>query len=272
MKTHITGRFTWIALVVGTFLCGQAIAETVTNKDVLNLLEAGMSEDVVIQAITSGTPKFDTSSAALIKLKQKGASPAVLKAMMSSMDKPAVAATSSPTGKKASSHGLNPEEVILVLDGKENQMQYIIPGMRSAARALGLGGFATYAVLQGEKAQRRIPKTSTEFIVSVPKNAQAGNYLTLANLAVRPNGTREVTTGGGYMSYSTGIHRDRVVPVATEQLTDQSRAKDGFILYRVKPEAALSSGEYALVLYTGEVRTAGFFTQASNSFFDFGVD
>jgi hypothetical protein len=89
---------------------------------------------------------------------------------------------------------------------------------------------------------------------------------------VRKNETREVLIGGGYMSYTTGIHRDRIVKVTTEVAADQSRAKEGFVLHRVKPEKPMVAGEYALVLYTGEIRTAGFFAHAGNSYYDFGVD
>lgn len=273
MKT--TRKSLRIAIILTTLLGSQVFAAPVTNKDIINLLEAGMGDDVVIQAIASGESKFDTSSGALIKLKQKGASPAVLKAMLTPKAKSGSSASGGQTTtgeKKAMVAGLNPEEVLLVADGQESTMQYIIPGNRMGARAFGFGGMASYAVLQGVSAQRRLPTSSPEFIISVPKNAQATNYLTLANFAVRNNNTREVLTGGGYMSYSSGIHRDRVISVATEQLADQSRARDGFILYRIKPEQALAAGEYALVLYTGEVRTAGFFSQVANSYFDFGVD
>ena len=258
------------SVVLAIFLGGHAIAAVVTNKDIVNLLEAGMTEDVVLQAIASGEPKFDTSSGALIKLKQKGATPAILKAMMPSKEKPGSIVNPAPT--KAIASGLNPEEIVLALDGKETQMQYIIPAIRTAARALGLGGIASYAVLRGERAQLRLSPSMPEFIVSVPKNAQANNYFTLANFAVRKNQTREVLIGGGYMSYTTGIHRDRVVPITSEVAEDQSRAKEGFVLHRVKPEKNMVSGEYAIVLYTGEIRTLGFFAQASNSYFDFGVD
>ena len=55
-------------------------------------------------------------------------------------------------------------------------------------------------------------------------------------------------------------------------MPDQSRARDGFMLYKVKPENSLPRGEYALVLYTQEVRTIGIFAQAANSYFDFGID
>ena len=264
------------APLLAALVCGTALAGVVTNKDVIKLLEAGMPDEVILNSIAGGEPKFDTSADALIKLKAKGASPAVLNAIL----KPKAAAKTTEKAEKRSAHSstsaatgtLNPEEVSLVLDGQSSSMQYIIPGMRTAARALGFGGVASYAVLQGEKAQRRLTAKSPEFIVSVPKNAQAPNYLTLASFVVRDNGTREVITGGGFMSYSTGIHRDRVVKTLTEVAPDQSRAKDGFILYTVKTEQPLASGEYALVLYTGEIRTAGFFLQAGNSYFDFGVD
>ena len=258
------------SVLLTILLSGHAFAGTITNKDIVNLLEAGMGEDVVLRAIANGEPKFDTSSGALIKLKQKGATPAILKAMMPAKVQSASINSSAPN--KAAGSGLNPEEVMLAVDGKETQMQYIIPAIRTAARALGFGGVASYAVLRGDKAQLRLSPSMPEFIVSVPKNAQANNYFTVANFAVRKNQTREVLIGGGYMSYTTGIHRDRVVPIVSEVLEDQSRAKDGFVLHRVRIEKNLASGEYAIVLYTGEIRTLGFFAQASNSYFDFGVD
>lgn len=272
MKMH---RFA-LACLLGLSLA-NAQANILTNADIANLLDAGMGEDVILQSIATSTGKFDTSPNALIKLKKKGASSAVLQALMS--PKPAqasnagepVAGQGKPV-KAAAAVGLNPEEVQVLQGGQESPMQYIIPEMRTAARALGFGGMASYASLRGSKATRRLPAEGIEFVISVPKNAQAASYLTLANFAVRNNGTREVSTGGGYMSYSSGIAKDRVIPVKSEALVDQSRARDGFILYRVTPERSLPAGEYAVVLYTQEIRTAGFFAQTGNSFFDFGVD
>jgi hypothetical protein len=257
------------------------------NAEVLKLIEAGMPDEVILEAIaTAKSHRFDTSAGGLVALKNKGASPAVLKAVLNPKSvtptapgaaAPGTRVAAVPQGAKpapvaAPPTGLNPEEVAVVLNGQEQVMQYIIPQVRTAARALGFGGVATYATLQGTKATRRLPGAGIEFIVSVPKNAQPQGYLTVANFAVRNNGTREVQMGGGYMSYSTGINKDRVVPVAQEPLADQSRAREGFVLYRIKPERDLAPGEYALVLYTAEVRTAGFFAQAANSYFDFGVD
>lgn len=267
---------TWLAAgMLGASMA--ASAATMTNADVVKLLEAQMPESVILQSIASSTTKFDTSANALIALKNKGASPAVLNAVISPKSLQAAPAGAAPAARPAPAAApmavsINPEEAIVLQGGQETTMQYIVAQMRTAARALGFGGVATYASLTGTKAARRLPSEGFEFIVSVPKNAQVAGYVTIANFAVRNNGTREVSTGGGYMSYSTGIAKDRVVAITSEQLADQSRAKDGFVLYKVKPEKALPAGEYALVFYTAEVRVAGFFAQAANSFYDFGVD
>ncbi|MES2018976.1 MAG: hypothetical protein V4484_20990 [Pseudomonadota bacterium] len=259
-----------MSLCAGLLAAQAALAAPIRNADVIKLIAAGMPDEVVLQAIANGEPKFDTSADALIALKAKGASPAVLKAMLS----PAAGAKKSAghSAAPAAASGYNPEEVTLLVNGAPSIMQYTIPQMRTAARALGFGGVASYASLNGPAAQRRLDTGSPSFIVSIPQNAQVDSYLTIANFAVRGDKSREVMTGGGYMSYSTGIHKSRVVKIVSEKMPDQSAARDGFILYKVTPEAPMKAGEYALVLYTGEMRTAGFFAQASNSFFDFGVN
>lgn len=263
-------------LALGLLCASAAWAAPVTNADIAQLLDAQMPESVILQAIATGTPKFDTSAKALIALKNKGASPAVLNAVLNPKSLTAAPAAAAPAARATpaapASLAINPEEAIVVQGGQETPMQYIIAQTRTAARALGFGGMATYATLTGTKAARRLPGEGFEFIVSVPKNAQVAGYVTIANFAVRNNGTREVSTGGGYMSYSSGINKDRVVAITSEQLPDQSRAKEGFVLYKVKPEKPLGTGEYALIFYTAEVRVSGFFAQAANSFYDFGVD
>jgi hypothetical protein len=266
---HVAAAF----LVIATMQ--NALAGVTTNQDIIKLLEAKMPEDVILQAIVSGQNKFDTSPAALIKLREKGASPQILKAILNPAEfanKPSTANNKAVANKPAANDSSNPEEVAMLINGSESNMQYIIPQMRTASRAFGFGGVATYASLNNSAAQKRISSTLPEFIVSVPKNAQAPNYLTLASFVVRDNGNREVLVGGGFLSYSSGIHKDRVIPVRTEALANQAKAREGFILYKVTPEKELAKGEYALVLYTGELRVAGFFAQAANSYFDFGVD
>ncbi|HEX8955790.1 MAG TPA: hypothetical protein VF798_05930 [Burkholderiaceae bacterium] len=255
-----------------------AQAAPMTNADVIKLIDAGMPDSVIVQSIGTSATKFDVSSDALIKLKSKGASAAVLQAMINAKGGHAAGTAAPDTAGMSATHTaahsgtLNPEEATVVTGGVESTMQYIVPQLRTAARAFGLGGVASYATLQGATAARKLPGDGVEFIISIPKNAQPVSYVTLANFAVRDNGTREVMVGGGYMSYSSGINKDRVIPIKSEPLPDQSRARDGFVLYKVTPEHTLAHGEYALVLYTREVHVAGYFSAAANSYFDFSVD
>lgn len=253
-----------IAIVLFVFAT-SAFAETLTNAGLVKMLDAKLPEAVILDAISTQPTEFDTSADALIKLQSKGASAAVLQAVLNPKN--------TNSGKHAdSTEGLNPEEVLIAQGDSENSMMYTVPSIKTKARALGFGGVASYAVLRGSNATTRLPASGIEFIVSVPENAQPESYVTLASLAIRDNGTREVLVGSGYMGYTSGIHEDRVIAVKIESLEDQSRAREDFLLYRVTPQSTLGSGEYALVLYTSEVQTVGYFVQAANSFFDFGVD
>ncbi len=74
------------------------------------------------------------------------------------------------------------------------------------------------------------------------------------------------------MSYSTGIHPDRLVAIDIAALEDQSAAREGFMLYTVTPKAELPPGEYALVSNNKDFQVAGFFAHGGISCFDFGID
>jgi hypothetical protein len=263
-----------VAACLLSLVASVAAAAPMTNADVNKLLDAGMPESVILEAIANGTPKFDTSADALVAMKNHGASAAVLQAMVNPKLAQAAGAGANAKGGAAAGAVLNPEEVEVVNGGQHTAMQYIVAQNRTAARALGFAGVASYATLQGDHAARRLPAKGVDFIISVPKNAQPVSYVAIASFVVRRNGTREVATGGGYMSYSSGINKDHVIPVKSEMLADQSRARDGFALYKLTPESALPSGEYAVVLYTQAARSFGLFAQAvnTNSYFDFGVD
>ena len=151
-------------------------------------------------------------------------------------------------------------------------MHYLVPQIRTAVRALGFGGVAQYASLRGAQATMRLPSRQPVFMFAVPSHAQPESYFSMANFAVRDNGTREVLIGGGYMSYSTGIAQDRIVPTAMERLADQSKAPKDFTIYLATPKLPLAIGEYSLVFYNSQVHVTGFFSSALDSYFDFGVN
>jgi len=227
-------------------------------------------------AIKSAKPGFDISADGLVKLGSAGVPDGIIQTIIEAKNGggsgPSAAPASSGSATAGVNGGFNPEEVILIDGDKRESMKYLAPQMRTAARALGLGGMASYAALRGTAATLRLKNRQPAFVVAMPTNAQPESYYTLAAMAVRKNGTREVLVGGGYMGYSTGVNKDRVMATTTDKVPDQSKAPKGFILYNVKVTAPLAAGEYAFILYNSQVKVIGFFASGADSYFDFGVD
>ena len=67
-----------VFVILAGLLSAALYAAPVTNADIEKLLAAGMGDEVILNVIAGGEPHFDTSPEALIVLKQKGASQAVL--------------------------------------------------------------------------------------------------------------------------------------------------------------------------------------------------
>lgn len=250
-------------------------AAPLTNADVIKMTQAELAESIMITAIQNSEPGFDTTTDGLIELSVAKVPEAVIEAMIRRSAAPAaVPVAPAPGAQPVSAESLMAPSEIIMIDGEStHSMRYLSPQMRTAARGLGFGGFASYAVLRGSSATLRTSNGSPSFLVSVPNQAQPESYFTLASFAVRSNNSREVLVGGGYMSYSTGIHPDRVMAVDSVRVEDQSRAQAGFTIYRVTPRQALQAGEYAVILYTGEMAglVGTWFTGTGNSYFDFSV-
>jgi hypothetical protein len=88
--TKLRRLYVFIAGAVILFAAGMRLqGAPVMNADIARLLEAGMSEPVILQAIAVGRPDFDLSSDALIVLKNKGATPAIISAMLATAQPPA---------------------------------------------------------------------------------------------------------------------------------------------------------------------------------------
>lgn len=263
-------------------------AFAINNDDIIKLTKAGLEDKTIILTIQrSDKLEFDTSTDAIIKLADKGVSSTVINAILELNRNGNVSVAASVNaseakndepapGKSAVIDKLDPSEILIIADDKQMELLYTSAQVRTAARALGFGGVASYAVLRGSHAQCRINDTTPEFIVSIPERAQVDAFMQLASFAVRKNNSREVLIGGGYMSYSTGIHPDRVMPIHTEKLEDQSQATEGFTLFKVSVERNLAKGEYAVVFYSGEMRTPSATTLGlfggGNAYFDFGID
>jgi hypothetical protein len=154
-------------------------------------------------------------------------------------------------------------DVYAVSGGQRQQLRAIMVSTSTQARPYA--GVRQYAVMPGERAMTRLASDSS-FLVAVPSNIQPQGVVVLASFEAR-RGNRVVLVGGGYMSWSTGIHPDRVIAVT--MAPGGGSAPAGHTMYRVTPNASLAAGEYALVIATGQQQG---YAGIPGTFFDFGVD
>lgn len=256
-----------------------ALAAPMTNADVIKMVEGKLDDAIIIAAVQNAEAKFDTSADGLITLSTAKVPADVIGAMIKRTSVAVVppAAAQGTEAAASAEDAISPSEVLLIDGDTRTPMRYLTPQTRTAARGMGYGGVATYSVLRGEKAATRIKSGKPSFLVSVPNQAQTESYVTIASFAVRKNQTREVMTGGGggfNASYSTGIHPDRIINCDSEKAVDQSKAQKGFTIYKLTPKVNMKPGEYAVILYTGEMHgmVSAWFASVSNSYFDFGLD
>lgn len=263
---------TCISFGLVTVFSSVAAMAGLTNADVIKMTNAGLSDEVIVATLQSMSDnKFDTSVDGLIALKNSKVGEAVIKAMVSGERSSATQGSAS-----AKQSGIGSDEIFLKEESHETRLLYRLAEVRSQARALGYGGVAVYNVLPGSSASLRIKSKKPSFLVAVPKNAQIQSYITLADFAVRKNGNREVMVGSGVTSFEYGVVKDRVVEIKVEPAGDQSRAKDGYVLYVITPARELKAGEYAFVVTpsqsgspTGAPMGMG---QVGSPCYDFGID
>ncbi|MAP93625.1 MAG: hypothetical protein CMK07_01625 [Ponticaulis sp.] len=236
-----------------------------SNTDVVTMAKAGLSDDVILSAI-GGSPStsFDTSANGLVALKEAGVSDKVIQAMIVGVQPSATASV------KPAMSGMNPETVIGTTPEGAQNLRYLTPTTRMQSRPFA--GVRQYAVILGGQSKTRFSSIPS-FTIAVPENAQEDAYVTLAHLATRENDTREVLIGGGYASFSTGIHPDRIMPITMTLSPDQSQAPAGFRIFTATVDTTLEPGEYAIVLKAGLATSAGIFgAGTTDSYFDFGLD
>ncbi|MFN2511536.1 MAG: hypothetical protein ABR568_08845 [Pyrinomonadaceae bacterium] len=91
----------------------SAISTQLTNRDVLEMVKAGLASDIIVAKIKSSSAKFDTTPTALAELKTAGIPDSVIMAMVQSTGEPAVAPSIAP----------GPEVEVKIPDGTEIEIQ-----------------------------------------------------------------------------------------------------------------------------------------------------
>lgn len=113
-KKQIISTFAVCILLICSVVVAQQQKKPLTNADVVTMIKAGLAESTIILTIKQATPNFDTSPEALIQLKNQGASPKILDAILQaqSESKPAL----SPMNPPKNDSKLNVREFVFEVD------------------------------------------------------------------------------------------------------------------------------------------------------------
>jgi len=268
----------------------QTAPKAITNADIVKMVKAELPESTVLLTIQASPHAFDTAPEALIQLKADGVPSKVIEAMLQAgapgaapAAVPAAAPVAPSNPMDAAIHaglwGAKQTRVevdrVFLIDGEtRTDMKYTQPSTRT--RFNPFGGTQQFAVLNGTRAAFRIKNRKPVFKMILPSNVQPSSVLALARLGERPNGSREILIGGGYMSFSAGLPKDRNVPINIEKAADQSEAPEGYELFEITPGTSLLSAEYSfMVVKAGPGASAGIFgmgSSANYNFYEFAVD
>jgi hypothetical protein len=249
-----------LALLVALFLLlasttsSQQLGKRITNKDVIDMVALGLSDDVIIAKIrgaaAGGTLQFDTSVDGLKELKAGKVSDEVLKVMINPAPPttPVVVAAAPMTNDP----NLPPPEVGVYW--KNGSAFTRIEGQAISQAKVGgkAGSMFTYgmrnehwdAYLNDPQSKNVINERLPVFYIYVPDGASSSDFV-LISLEKKGN-RREFQIGsfGGITGGKSGVKRDKEVAFTSEHA--------GIRTYKIKLDAAMKPGEYAFFMGTGQ--------------------
>lgn len=239
------------------------------NGDVLQLLEAKLSEPLILQAIdAAASPTFDTSAAGIIGLKRAGATDAIIQKVLSrqasnSGPAPAVA---TPSGGACNPEAPNMENrMAMRAESRLIAMTYKTPTIsnksttgNAIASALTAGIVSSkghsFLRIAGAHSTLQIKDRTPQFLdVLTPVGAAPEDVFYLVRLS-EDKGFRTIMISTAEVGLLSGansrmeIRDEDKVPLSAEKLADDCKWQGKtWTHYRVKPSVPLTDGEYGLL-------------------------
>ena len=243
--------------LLATTALSQQLGKRITNKDVIDMVALGVSDDVIITKIRSaaagGTLQFDTSVDGLKELKAAKVSDEVIKVMINPA--PPAAQVVVAAAPITNDPNLPPPEVGVYW--KNGNAFNRIEGQSISQAKVGgrAGSMFTYgmrnehwdATLDGPESKNVINDRQPVFYIYVPDGASSSDFA-LITLEKKSN-RREFQIGsfGGVTGGKSGVKRDKEIAFTAEHA--------GIRTYKITLNAAIKPGEYAFFMGTGQQAT-----------------
>jgi hypothetical protein len=269
-------------LVLSTYAQQAASSTALTNTDVLKMVEAKLSDAVIVSLVKSSHCKFDTSPDAIIKLKTGGVSDAVIGAMVESgrAAQPGASASSPNPTDPRSPHaagiywfgqGYRDTEPHLIELEPALYSANMTGGVLKSSLTYGIAKRNMKAVVHGSKANLRINEGSPEFWFYFDEKSQFGsvsglsgasspNEFVLVKMEAK-NDARELIVGEmGSYGTSSGTRPKDTVDFRFDKIAPG--------IYRATPVNPLKPGEYCF--FEEDLNFA--VLQTGGKLFDFGIN
>jgi hypothetical protein len=254
---RLTSLLAALFLLLASTTWSQQLGKRITNKDVIDMVGFGLSDDVIISKIRSanagGSLQFDTSVDGLKELKAGKVSDEVIKVMINPAPPaaPVVVAAAPITNDP----NLPPPEVGVYWKNA-NAFERIEGQAISQTKAGGkAGSMFTYgmrnehwdAYLNGPQSKNVIQERLPIFYIYVPDGASASDFVLIS--LEKKGDRREFQIGsfGGITGGKSGVKRDKEIAFTAEHA--------GIRTYKIKLDAAMKPGEYAFFMGTGQQAT-----------------
>lgn len=275
-----------IAAVYSLFfsLCAYSQDAPLTKDAIIQMVKAGLPEDVIVSKIRNETtpPKMSTDD--LVALKAAGASDGVIRALVS----PAPAAPPAPTSASAPSAAPDPDDpmaphdpgIYLVVHPRGGGSKMVLidragSGHQKTANvwghafSYGISKAKVKAELPGPHAVVRSTEATPEFYMYFPPTGNLGAADTISSpsqfslllLEDKKDHRETAVFKLGFASASAGTDEKKTLKFNADKIRAYA--------YKVTPGASLKAGEYAFIATTGTAAGAG---AGSVVIFDFGVD
>jgi hypothetical protein len=257
MKRRTTLLAALLLLLVSTTWSQQQLGKRITNKDVIDMVGLGLSDDVIIAKIrgaaAGGTLQFDTSVDGLKELKAAKVSDEVIKVMINPAPPAApVVVAATPISNDPN---LPPPEVgvywknanaFVLIEGQAIS-QAKVGGKAGSMFTYGLRNEHWDAYLNGPESKNIIQDRLPVFYIYVPDGASASDFVLIS--LEKKGDRREFQIGsfGGITGGKSGVKRDKEVAFTAEHA--------GIRTYKIKLDAAMKPGECAFFMGTGQSST-----------------
>jgi hypothetical protein len=218
-----------------------AAQQPMGNDDVVKMVKAGLSDDIIVTSINASPGTYDTSPNGLIALKQAGASDKVIAAIVAKAG-PAPSASAAVPAAPALPPGVDDIGVYYSDGGGNWQMlpaEVVVFESGGTVKHFASAGLVKHNLngVVGGTRSRLVVKTPATFILHLPEGRSPNDYR-LFRLHVAGN-NREFQSLAGELGHesSSGVHDD--VDFASKQI--------GPSAYQIVLDGDIGGGEFGFL-------------------------